>query len=410
MRYVGIDWATDIHRCALVEESGEVKAEWPAPSDAKGLAALIKRLNDEGGPSDVLVSLEPGAPLLVDQLLAAGFTVYAINPKQADRFRDRFTPAGAKDDKRDAIALAGAIRTDRDRLKILERDSDLCEEIRLRDRARSRKVTDRTRLANQLRQVLSRFFPAILKLGRDMHDPFFLTLLHAYPDPERAARARSQRLEKLIGAHRLRVLKAKDLRELLGAPRPSQPTYVLEACRDEVRSLVTQIRVLNQLIDECEAKLDELMERHPDHEILRSLPGLGNRLIVRVIAELGDRRERCPDYNTLQAIAGTAPVTKRSGKRVYSVRMRKGCNRTLQSAMFTMARCSLPGSTWATAYYKHQRAHGMRHSKAIRSLSNKWAKILWAVLAYRKPYDEQRHLKALTDRAVPWAPDTEIAA
>ena len=33
-----------------------------------------------------------------------------LNPKQLDRFRDRFSPAGAKDDRRDARTLGDALR------------------------------------------------------------------------------------------------------------------------------------------------------------------------------------------------------------------------------------------------------------------------------------------------------------
>jgi hypothetical protein len=39
-------------------------------------------------------------------LVERGFQVYAINPKQLDRFRDRYSMSGAKDDRRDAFVLA----------------------------------------------------------------------------------------------------------------------------------------------------------------------------------------------------------------------------------------------------------------------------------------------------------------
>jgi hypothetical protein len=46
----------------------------------------------------------PHGPI-VETLLERGFNVYSINPKQLDRFRDRFSPAGAKDDSREAEVL-----------------------------------------------------------------------------------------------------------------------------------------------------------------------------------------------------------------------------------------------------------------------------------------------------------------
>ena len=125
-----------------------------------------------------------------------------------------------------------------------------------------------------------------------------------------------------------------------------------------------------------------------------------------MVAELGDRRDRYADRSIAQAFSGTAPVTRRSGKRgVISISMRKGCNRTLQAALFTMARCSLATGGWARAYYDHARAHGKSHAAAVRALSNKWAKILAAVLRTREPYDEAQHVARLKDRGVPWARD-----
>lgn len=405
MKFVGIDWATEVHFAALVDEQGGVLSEWKFLHSHDGLTEFVDRLKKEGGPEGVIACVESGAPLIVDQLLAAGFTVYSINPKQADRFRDRYSVAGAKDDRRDALVLAQAVRTDRASMRAVEKDSDLAEEIRIRDRARSRKVEERTRLCNQLRQTLSRYFQALAELGREMHDPFFLALLRMCPDPEAGRKVKVPKLTRLLESHRVRVIPAPDLAKRLRAPTLSVPDYVNAASRDEVLDLVAQIELLNGHIEAAEEKLDELTEAHPDHELYRSLPGLGKRLAARMVAELGDRRGRHPESSSLQAYGGTAPVTRRSGKRIMAVNMRKGCNRTLQSAFFTMARCSLATSGWAKAYYDDHRKGGQRHAAAVRALSNKWAKILWAVLDARTPYDEPRHVKDLHKNNVPWAKD-----
>lgn len=404
MKFVGIDWAQQFHDVALVDDAGTLLDQWRSNHDAAGVTTLLERLDRAGGPPAVLVALESGAPLLLDQLLDRGYTVYLFNPKQADRYRDRHTAAGAKDDRRDAFVLADAIRTDRARMQPIQRDSELAEEIRLRDRARTRKLDARTRFCNQLRQVLGRYFPAILGLDREMHDGFFLELLEAYPDPRTAAAGRMPRLERILREHRIRAVTAEDLAVRLRAPALKAPNYVLDACRDEALDLVAQIKLLNAQLATADEQLDELLERHPDRELLQSLPGIAERLSVRVVAEAGDRRDRFEDRSSFQSIAGTAPVTRRSGKRgVMSITMRKGCNRVLQAAMFNMARCSLPASGWARAFYDHARAHGMRHAAAVRALSNKWAKILWAILRDRKPYDEAAHVERLRAKGVPWA-------
>ncbi len=70
----------------------------------------------------------------METLLDRGFAVSSINPKQVDRFRDRFTVAGAKDDTRDALVLASSLRTDRRSFRLVEIDSP--EIIRLRELSR----------------------------------------------------------------------------------------------------------------------------------------------------------------------------------------------------------------------------------------------------------------------------------
>jgi hypothetical protein len=47
-------------------------------------------------PEAIAVAIEMPHDPVVEALLERGFRVYAINPKQLDRFRDRFTLAGAK--------------------------------------------------------------------------------------------------------------------------------------------------------------------------------------------------------------------------------------------------------------------------------------------------------------------------
>ena len=97
----------------MVAESGSVSRDFA--HGGAGLAEMAAWLTSVAGaePSAIHVAIEiPHGPI-VETLLERGFNVYAINPKQLDRFRDRFSPAGAKDDSRDAEVLADALRTDR---------------------------------------------------------------------------------------------------------------------------------------------------------------------------------------------------------------------------------------------------------------------------------------------------------
>jgi transposase len=404
MRYVGIDWATRFHDVAVVDEQGAREEGFRVAHDAPGLEQLLGRLAALGGPQGVRLGIESGAPLLLDQLLEAGYTVYALNPRQADRFRDRHTVSGAKDDRLDAYVLADAVRTDRARLRALERGTPLTEEIRLRDRARTRKVRARAELCNQLRAVLSRYHPGLLSLEREMDDAFFLAMVHACPEPGAVARLGGGRVQRLLAKHRIRVLDAAQVMERLRAPALRSPAHVVEALRDEALDLTAQIELLGEQIAKVDEQLAALLKGHPDRELLLSLPGIADGLSARVIAEGGDALSQCANSSACRVLCGTAPVTRRSGKRQQGmVMLRRGCNRELQAALFQMARASLATSRWARAHFDHLRAHGKSRNVALRTLANKWAKILHAVLRTRNAYDEARHVATLLERQVPWA-------
>jgi len=387
VKYVGIDWATDIHFVALLD--GMQAEEWQVAHEPAAIQQdLLARLERAGGPKQVWVAIESGAPLLIDQLVEAGYRVYPINPKQADRFRDRFSVAGAKDDRRDALVLAHALRTDSDRLRSLDPEGPLTEELRLRDRARTRLVVQRTRESNQLRQTIARYYPALLRVDRPINGAFFLALLQAYPEPAVGRRARAPRLVRLLREHRIRKLTVEDLVSILRDDAFYVPEHIVEAYRDEALCLAHQITLLNEQIAVADERLAALFEKHPDRDLLKGLPGLGVCLAIRVIAELGDHRAHDGDPTSVQAFAGTAPVTRRSGKRgVYSICMRRGCNRVLQAALFHMARCSTRGSPWAAEYLAYARAHGKSHAKAVRA--------------------EELHVRHLRQNNVPWLPTLE---
>src|SRR6516164_3660725 len=122
-------------------------------------------------PSETPVAIEiPHGPI-VETLLERGFNVYAINPKQLDRFRDRFSPAGAKDDSRDAEVLGDALRTDMRAFRKVELAEAILVELREWSRIADDLTTDKNRLANRLREQLWRYYPQMLELGEALPTP-----------------------------------------------------------------------------------------------------------------------------------------------------------------------------------------------------------------------------------------------
>ena len=136
-------------------------------------------------PPTVAVAIEAPHGPVVEILLDRRFQVDAVNPKQLDRFRDQFTVAGAKDDRRDAYVLADALRTDRHCFRRLTVEDPVVIELREWSRMAEDLQQERNRLANRVREQLWRYYPQALELGDDLAADWFLDLWGLAPTPPR---------------------------------------------------------------------------------------------------------------------------------------------------------------------------------------------------------------------------------
>jgi Transposase len=154
--FVGLDWARNQHRACVLDAAGKSVAERDVTHDGAGLLELCAWLVEITGaqPAQIAVAIETPRGPVVETLLERGFAVYSINPKQLDRFRDRFTVAGAKDDSRDAHVLADSLRTDCHAFRRLSVDDPLIIELREWLRIEDELKQERTRLANRVRDQL----------------------------------------------------------------------------------------------------------------------------------------------------------------------------------------------------------------------------------------------------------------
>ena len=91
--YVGVDWGTAEHQIGLFDATGERQAERKIPHTGAGVVELANGWSEQTNQTDAAkmgVVLETSSGPVVDGLWALGYRVSAINPKQSDRFRDRF--------------------------------------------------------------------------------------------------------------------------------------------------------------------------------------------------------------------------------------------------------------------------------------------------------------------------------
>ena len=319
MLLVGIDWAEEEHCACLLDEQGRVVQRLRVAHTAAGLKRLHGAIAAaEPDAAAVLAALERPDGLLVGSLLAAGYAVYALNPKSVERYRDRARTSGGKSDPADAELIARVLLTDRARHRPLLPSSALAQEVRSLARDDERAARDQRRLLNRLRLDLRDVFPQALEAFPALEAPTALAFLARWPAVDDATAATEAELAAFFRAqhHGWPDRAAAQVRGALDAEALAAPAHMARAKASTVRLLAEQLLLLHRQRAAWEARLRELLgpEGHPDGEVLLSLPGLDARLAARVLGEVGDRRERFPTPASLQCYAGTAPVTRASGK------------------------------------------------------------------------------------------------
>jgi len=354
------------------------------------LHALIGQFaGPDAEPGEVAVGIETDRGLWVTALRAAGYTVYAINPRQVARYRERHGTSGAKSDKGDAHTLADMVRTDSHQLRPVAGDSAEAEALKVAARAHQTLIWERSRHLLRLRAALREYFPAALEAFDDLAAPDALELLARAPDPASAARLTSGQITAALTRARRRGIPAKAaaIAAALRGEQMRQPQPLAEAYAATVRSLTVIIAALGGEIGRMEGQVTACFRRHPDAAIYLSQPGIGEILGARQLGEFGDDPHRYATAKARKNYAATSPVTRQSGKKKI-VMARFIRNDRLADALHRQAQSALISSPGARAYYDEQRDRGLDHDAALRALSNRLVGILHGCLKTGALYDE----------------------
>jgi hypothetical protein len=392
--FAGDDWAEDHHDVEVMDEAGRVLAKGRLPEGVAGMARFHELvggcLGEDPEGAEVVVGTETDRGPWVGALVAAGYTVFGVNPLQASRFRARHAVSGAKSDAGDAHMLADMVRTDSHQLRAVAGDSAEAEGLKVAARMHKTMIWERARQVQRLRHQLLGYFPGALEAyGDDLAAPGHLELLAKAPDPVRAARLTRAQVSAVLkhAGHRKITDRATAILAALRAEQLGQPPAVTAAYAATVRALVAVIAVLNEQVKILQGQVEAGFGQHPDAEIYLSQPGLGSILGARVLAEFGDDPHRYADGKARRNYAATSPITRASGKKKL-VAARFIHNARLVDALNGQAFASLRTSPGARAYYDEQRAKGHEHNDALRRLANRLVGILHGCLKTRTCYNE----------------------
>ncbi len=325
----GIDWAEGHHDVAPMDDRGTILAHARIDTGPGGFAALLRMIAQQGGcAQSTPIGIETDKNLLVVALACVGFSVYPINPRAVARYRERFGQAGGKSDAADAAILADILRTDRHQHRQLPAVSESAAAVKALARQHQEAVWALHQTTSRLRSVLLEFYPQALVAFPHLTQRAALTVLAAAPTPgkgRRLTRARIVALLRKCGRRNDPSL-VEHIHVTLRQPALRQPEPVEAALGITVMSEVAIIMSMLDAVALLEDAMTAEFEQPPLAPILRSVPGLGPVLAARVLAEVGDDPLRFPTAAGLRAYAGTAPVTRASGRSSY-VKARKVGNK-----------------------------------------------------------------------------------
>lgn len=406
---VGIDWgAQEMSVCAL-DEAGKRLLKKDVVRSGEKIENLVERILAlvEGDPEQLKVALEMPRASVIEALLARGIPVYTINPKQADRFRDRYTISGAKDDSLDAFVLADALRSDTHLFRQLRIEPEDVVLLRERSRAYEELTKQALALGNQLRALLCRYYKEVLDLKVPLHEtPWIWRLIEVAPNADRLRAGKTTTLLRKLQTKRGPKF-PRDILKRLETARQGRPLPMTRATRDalteRVKRLLPLLRATHRERKTCNHELGQLVteltrdegESEPtDMAILMSMPGIGHRIASVLFAEANVAIEG-RKLQSLRRLTGIAPVSRRSGGRSKTpvVSMRRAAHRRLRDAVHNWIGIAIRYDERARELYERQRAKGNTYARALRTVADRMLAVLVAALRDRRLYDKtQRRL------------------
>jgi len=402
--FVAIDWANRKHFWRLLPAGSQRYEEGELDNTPEAIEVWATNLQRRFGGRPIAVCLEQSrGPLVYTLTKYPHLVLFPVHPTTAARYRETFSPSGAKSDPHDAASLLDLLVRHRESLRPLQPDTEETRLLHFLVEERRQLVDEKTRHSNRLTAALKLYFPQILDWFDDLNSSLVADLLQRWPTLEELQHAHRGTLRKFFHAHNCRSEERiqERIEGIYQATPATKDASVVEAAVMSTRAAMALMATLRSHIAGFELRIAELVAAHPDRIVFASLPGAGEVLVPRLIVAFGTHRDRYQSAYEMQCYSGIAPVTEASGNSEW-VHFRYACPKFLRQTFHEFAAISMRYSTWAKAYYDHMRNdQNAEHHVAVRSLAFKWIRIIYRCWKDGKPYDEEAYMETLRRRRSP---------
>ena len=400
--WIGLDWGNQQHAFALQDRSGRCE-RGTLEHSSENLHQWLGQIGQHYGGRPVALALEASRGAVVHALLNyAWLTIYPINPITSARYRQAFTPSGAKDDLPDADVLLELVRDHAVKLRPLEVQDAPTVKLAELVHARRDIVDRRTQTINQTTSLLKTYYPQALELAGGLDRDMALDFLSRWPDVISLKAVRPATLKRFYHQHNVRStqLVEERLQFIQKAVALTTQEARVSVAVLQLRHLVEQLRAFRKHIAIFDQEIQIAFRQHPEAGLYRDLPGAGAQLAPRLCVAFGTLRTTYPDPASLQKHAGVAPVREKSGNQLWT-HWRWQAPVFLRQTFVEWAGQTVVYCPWAGRYYARMKNKGKKHAAILRALAFKWIRILWKCWQDRRPYDQAAYLKQLRHRKSP---------
>ncbi len=382
--FIGVDVGKSNHHAVAIDRNGKKLLDRALPQDEAKLRSTIASLAGHGRL--LLVVDQPATigalPVAVAQ--SEGIMVGYLPGLAMRRIAD-LHPGEAKTDARDAAIIAEAARSLPHTLRSIAMADKQAAELSMLCGFDDDLAKQATATSNRIRGLLTQVHPALERvIGKHLDHPAMAELLIKYPTPDKLRKAGQIRVATLLSRYAPRAGKgwAAEVFAALG-----EQTVVVagtNAAGTVLPQLAAMLKQLRTARDEMLTQVEALVEAHPLHLVLTSMPAVGVRTEARIITEVAGKEFKTAGH--LASYAGLAPVTWRSGTSIRGDHPSKKGNKSLKRAFFLSAFAALKDPL-SRAYYDRKRAEGKRHNQALIALARRRCDVLFAMLRDGTLYD-----------------------
>lgn len=399
--FIGLDWADRKHDVCY--HDGNKYINKIISSKPEHMHDWLNELHQQFKGKKLIITYESGNIRLLNQLCQYDFVLQvAITPQQVKRYRDAFSPSGAKDDPTDAKLIIDLIQRHSDNFNILKPESPEIRELKDLVEFRRKQIAQRVKITNKIRALLKRYYPQPLEIFNELDSIIFCDFLTKWPDPMKAKKARRDVLLRFFRNHNARYssINTTRIEAIKSLTLVTDDQAILRPCSLLLAALIDELRCLLNSIQVFEEHIKKLTKGIKEYKLFKSFPGAGEVNAASLLAALGTNKRKYKSASEMLCYMGIAPVTQRSGKSCI-VRWRYQCPTFLRQTWVEWAGQTVRSSAWARAYYEMLIGQGKRHHVAIRALAYKWGRIVFSCWQNNKMYDEAKYITILSEKRSP---------